>query len=345
MSATGSAGKVNRQKLSSILLVLTVLGWSISLALIFPEHVTTLMAIAIIFPMIPAVIVIWIQSGTVPKGMLKKIRELAIKIDRDLKKERAQIETTDVPAEILPLINAINRLLRHQNDRYMQERDFTAHASHELRTPLAGIRLQTELAIMTNDPDKRDKALRHVMKSVDRGTRLVEQLLVISRLTAENVDLAMESVDMMAMAKRLVTDNQESAKQKKITLSFETDIESLLVEGSEQSLIILIDNLIRNAITYTPSGGNVSLSLSKDTRFKKALLCVTDTGPGIPVHLRKKVLERFEKAEKGSRTGTGLGLSIVKRIVDLHHGHIDMQDGPNGKGLKVCVELPKIHAF
>lgn len=326
-------------------MTVTLVGWGLCLALIFPEHVTPLMAVAIIFPIIPAALVIWIQSSTVPKEMLKKINMLAIKIDHDLEKERAEIETHDTPKEIMPLVNAINRLLRHHNDRYMQERDFTAHASHELRTPLAGIRLQTELAMMTNDPEKRDKALRNIMKSVDRGTRLVEQLLTISRLTAENVDLATESVDMLALTKNIMQENNAAAAAKTIELGYEARTESLFVEGSEQSLIILIDNLLRNAITYTPSGGTISVIIDKDTDRNKAILSVTDNGPGIPPHLRQKVLERFEKADKGSRTGTGLGLAIVSRIIDLHKGTLDLQDGASGKGLKVYIELPKIHAF
>jgi signal transduction histidine kinase len=336
---------VNKQKLSTIFMIVTVIGWGFSLALIFPEHVTTLMAIAIIFPMIPAAIVIWIQSGTIPNTILKKINDLAIKIDHDLEKERTQIETTEVPKEIMPLIKAINRLLRHQNDRYLQERDFTSHASHELRTPLAGIRLQTELAMMTNAPEKRDKALRNIMKSVDRGTRLVEQLLAISRLTAENVELAMESVDMLALGERVVGENMAAARQKNIALSFQPEIASLFVEASEQSLAILIDNLLRNAITYTPSEGKITLSMNKNLEKKVALLSVNDTGPGIPVHLRSKVLERFEKGEKGERTGTGLGLSIVKRIVELHDGQITLLEGENNKGLKISIELPKIHTY
>lgn len=336
---------MNKQKLSSILMIVTVFGWGISLALVFPEHTKPLMAAAILFPIIPAAMLIWVQSGAVPKDILKKINELAVKVDHDLEKERVQIETADVPEEIMPLINAINRLLRHQNDRYVQERDFTAHASHELRTPLAGIRLQTELAMMTNDQDKRDRALRNIMKSIDRGTRLVEQLLTISRLTAEKVDLAMESVDLIHLGKRLVDDNQDAARQKKISLSFHSDVDSLYAEASEESLEILIDNLLRNALSYTPGGGDVVLSLDKDIDKKTACITVTDNGPGIPESLRSKVLERFEKAEKGSRTGTGLGLSIVKRIVELHKGQLDLQDGPQGKGLKISGELPKIHTF
>lgn len=336
---------MNKHQLSSVLLILTVLGWGVSLALIFPEHVTTLMAIAIIFPMIPAAIVIWIQSSTVPNNVLKEINTLAIKIEHDLVRDRTIIEPNDAPEEILPLINAINRLLRHLNDRYTQERDFSAHASHELRTPLAGIRLQTELALLSNEPSKRDKALRNIMQSVDRATRLVEQLLTISRLTAENVDLATESVNLIALARRVVEDHQTSANANQVELCLAIQPQSLYLEASEQSLTMLVDNLIRNAIAHTPAGGRVTLSLDKQPEQRIAIIRVQDTGTGIPEHLRTRVFERFEKVDKQDQSGTGLGLSIVQRIVELHRGRIELTDGDQGKGLTVTVLLPKIHSY
>ena len=337
--------KLTKQKISSILIILTILGWGVSLALIFPEHIKPMMALVILFPIIPAAVLIWMQSGMVPRSMLRKINELAVEIDRNLEKKRAQIETEGMPEEILPLINAINRLLTYYDDRYEQERDFTAHASHELRTPLAGIRLQTELAMMADDPEKRGKALANIIKSVDRATRLVEQLLAISRLTEEKVDLAMESVDLLALGRRLIEENQDSAKKKNIALAFETNVDSIYAEASEESLIIMIDNLLRNALIYTPGDGAVTLHFDKDPEKKIAFITVTDTGPGIPENMRSKVLQRFEKAEKGSRTGTGLGLAIVQRIVELHDGQILMGEGKNGKGLKITIILPKVHVF
>lgn len=341
---------MSKQKISSILLIITVFGWGLSLALIFPEHLSALMALAIIFPMIPAAVLIWIQSSMVPKNILKQINALAIKIDRDLEKERTQIDIAHIPKEVAPLINAINRLLNHQNDRYMQERDFTAHASHELRTPLAGIRLQTELAMLAEQPEKRNKALRNILSSIDRGTRLVEQLLTISRLTAENVDLHTENVDLVQLAKQLIEENQLTAQQKDIQLVLKNPLAQLIIEGSEQSLMIMLDNILRNAIHYSPQNSVVTLALASDAQQTEAYIKVIDQGPGIPAQLRKTVLQRFKKAENTSHTGTGLGLSIVNRIVELHHGRLVLSDADtnsseNSTGLTVFVTLPKNHIF
>jgi signal transduction histidine kinase len=330
-----------KQTLSIVLIVLILFGWGLSLMLAFPEHVSPLMLFAILLPVGPTAIVIWIQSRSVPENVLKKIHEIALRVEHDLEKERIAVDTSDIPVEIMPCVNAINRLLRYHHDRHLQERDFTAHASHELRTPLAGIRLQTELALATSDPAKREKALGNVIKSIDRSTRLVEQLLAISRLTSETVDLAKEHVDLVALLGRVANDHMTAAHQKHIDLSFSANADTIFVEASEDSLNILADNLVRNALIYTPSHGEVRIRVTKNAERTQAIIQVKDSGPGIPAHLRERVMKRFEKADKGSQTGTGLGLAIVKRIVDLHDGSVSLQDGADGKGLCVEVALPK----
>ena len=331
----------HKQIVTIVLIVCILLGWGLSLMLAFPEHVSPLMLFAILLPVIPTIIVIWIQSRSMPENVLKKIHEIALRVEHDLEKERIAVNTNDIPEEIMPCVSAINRLLSYHHDRYQQERDFTAHASHELRTPLAGIRLQTELALATTDPGKREKALNHVLKSIDRSTRLVEQLLAISRLTSETVDLAKEHVDIVSLAKGIANDNMDAAYKKKINLSFSSNAENIFVEASEDSLNVMVDNLVRNALVYTPMGGRVSVNVTKNAERSHAQLIIEDNGPGIPVHMRDRVMKRFEKADKGSQTGTGLGLAIVKRIVELHQGIIKLQDTYSGKGLQVVVILPK----
>lgn len=324
--------------ISSILTILMLMGAGLAVALIVIEGVAPHLAFAVMLPILIAGIVIWLQHNIFPQQSLKKINATTQKIETHMEGEWKPIEIDNVPPEIQPLIEALNTLLRYHNDRYEQERDFTAHASHELRTPLAGIRLQTELAMATADPEKRNQALRNVVKAIDRGTRLVEQLLTISRLTAERMDLAMESVDLVALGQRLVLERTDMAQKRKIDLSFKSEANHIFVSGSEESLAILIDNLLRNALRYTQEGGMVFLAIKKDEKY--GLINVIDTGPGIPTSLRKTVLRRFQKANEGSKSGTGLGLAIVKRIVDLHKGKIDLNDGPGNKGLSVAVSLP-----
>lgn len=316
-------------------------GWGLSLLIAFPEHVDPLLLFAIFLPIIPTSILLWILSRSIPNDVLEKIRQISLQIERDLEKERIAISQNNIPSEITPLITSINRLLSYHHDRHEQERDFAAHASHELRTPLAGIRLQTEIAMATSDSRIRENALKNVIKSIDRGSRLVEQLLAISRLTSEKVDLTKEHVDLVVLIHKVTHDNLLSAQQKHIHLTCSCPPEPLFIEASEQSLHILIDNLIRNAITHTPREGKITITLDPISTKGIATFSIEDSGPGIPAHLRQKVMKRFEKAEKGSTSGTGLGLAIAQRIVELHTGTITLEDSSTGKGLRVLVSLPK----
>lgn len=330
----------HKQALIVTLIAIIVFGWGLALALAFPEHVKPIMMFAILLPVIPTGVVLWLLSRSVPQNVLNKIHEISLRVEHDLEKERIAIDTEDVPEEVMPCVKAINRLLGYHHDRHQQERDFTAHASHELRTPLAGIRLQTEIAMATDDPKKRENALKNVMKSIDRSTRLVEQLLAISRLTNEKFDLTKERVDLVSLLGGVVGHNMAAAERKHIHLSFTGGEVPIFIEASEESLKILADNLIRNALTYTPSAGEVKVMLIRDGQGQVSLV-VEDNGPGIPSHLRERVMERFEKGETGSKTGTGLGLAIVKRIADLHGGSVMLQDGAKGKGLRVVIALPE----
>lgn len=238
------------------------------------------------------------------------------------------------PREIIPLISSINDLLRYFEDRYKQERDFTANASHELRTPLAGIRLQTEIAMKSTLPEQREKALKNIIKAADRGTRLVEQLLILSRLTADKVELEMEAVNLGELAARTIAELSEQSESKNIMLKMDCRDDGYIA-SSEDSMSILMHNLVRNAIAYCPSGSLISLSVKRQKGTM--ILSVVDDGPGIPKESRDLVLQRFQKAERGSRVGTGLGLAIVKRIAELHGASLTLESGKHGQGLSVIL--------
>ncbi|MCB9976877.1 MAG: hypothetical protein H6858_04660 [Rhodospirillales bacterium] len=332
---------MTQQKKRVLVLILSVLvtfGWACVLFEIIEDHLSAVLGLSILIPAAVSAYVIWLMRDIVPQDRIEFIRKLSHEIGEGAKGDPILVPEDNVPEEISPLVHRLNQMIAFQRDRYEQERDFTAHASHELRTPLAGIRLQTELAMSTSDQDKRDKAFRNIIKAVDRATRLVEQLLALSRLTAEDFDYASETVDLVALGRSVIAEHMEMARTEKIELIYKPKFRRILIEGNEESLRIMIDNLLRNALTYTPDGGRIVLSVEKD--HASASLSVTDTGPGIPAHLRETVLKRFQKADQGSKSGTGLGLAIVKRIVSLHQGSVDLGEGLQGRGLRVTVVLP-----
>jgi len=273
-----------------------------------------------------------------PRKRITKIHYLAKEIDQQMDENPRSISLSDMPIEIRPIVESLNALIKFQVDRYQQERDFTANASHELRTPLAGIRLQTEIAMMTEDSEQRNNALNNVLKAVDRGTRLVEQLLILSRLTLDKVALEVAEVNLSELCQQKVSEYKSTAQTKSIQLTYSQSSRSCILTASETSLDILLDNLLRNAINHTPIDGDIHTLVKQEG--DNIIIEVADTGPGIPKKDHERVFYRFQKATGSGKSGTGLGLAIVKRIVDLHHGNVHLGFCDQEYGLKVIIELP-----
>jgi two-component system sensor histidine kinase QseC len=327
---------MRRYTLGSLLILLLLGSWVFAVVYLLEYDLPNAAWGALLLPFLISTVLIFLLRELIPRHKLHAIRELAASIRDGIEKSLTAIDVPDAPEEIIPLIESINRLVAFYEDRYRQERDFSANASHELRTPLAGIRLQTEIAMKTQSPEQREKALHNILYSVNRSTRLVEQLLILSRLTADRVDLEMEVLCLGRVVAQVVAELNDIALQKNITLNF-APWDETRINGSEEVLSILVHNVVRNAISYTQEGGNIWVAVF--ALNESAVLTVTDNGPGIPEDKRQLVLRRFEKAARNSK-GTGLGLSIVKRIAILHNAGLALEDGENGIGLNVRVTFP-----
>lgn len=278
----------------------------------------------------------WFVKICAQKRYRQEIETLSQDIENRIAETLAPIDEKTAPKEIRPLINAINRLVSYFEDRSHHEQDFSANASHELRTPLAGIRLQTEIAMSTDDPEIQQKAHQNVLIAIDQNERLIEQLLTLARLTADRVDLAMEKVNLEQLSAHVIANLMSVADEKQISLKLESQ-GNLTLLASEESLSILLHNLIRNAIYHTPEGGAIQVSATKSKG--SVVLYIMDNGPGISPDKYDMVLERFQKSQNNNKSGSGLGLAIVKRICDLHHATLTLDQATRKGGLKVTVKF------
>jgi two-component system phosphate regulon sensor histidine kinase PhoR len=221
--------------------------------------------------------------------------------------------------------------------------EFVANVSHELKTPLTVVRGFIET--MIDDPAMEDSTragfLERIRVQSDRLSAIVADLLTLSRIESEEGALRHERVDLMKVARMSAQALAPTAEKKSISLDVR-ESESMTVLGDEHFLRLMIDNLLDNAVKYTPEGGRVTLTLTQEG--DEAHLEVRDTGIGIePVH-RERIFERFYRVDKGrSREmgGTGLGLSIVKHVVLGHGGEIRVASIP-GKGTTFRVILPRL---
>jgi two-component system phosphate regulon sensor histidine kinase PhoR len=218
-----------------------------------------------------------------------------------------------------------------------------ANVSHELRTPLTTIKGYAETLL--DGALKEDQAFQFVQvikRHTDRLTKIVEDLLMLSRIETKEFQLKMEIISVRDFIDDIIDFVKEPAERKKISLSRNEIPSSLTIPADHSYLEQILINLLDNAIKYTPEGGRVIVSAvekdSKDIQFS-----VEDDGIGIPKEDLSRIFERFYRVDKGRSKelgGTGLGLSIVKHLVQAHGGRVWVES-QMGKGSVFYFTLPK----
>jgi signal transduction histidine kinase/ActR/RegA family two-component response regulator len=219
--------------------------------------------------------------------------------------------------------------------------EFLATASHELRTPLNAIVgwvhvLQT--GALTDEAQRR-QAVNAIDRNAKIQTRLIEDLLDVSRMIKGQVSLTVAPVDLRSIVDAAVETIRPGAAAKDITIDVREADDVLPVIGDEHRLQQVVWNLLANALKYTPRGGRVTVTaLSEDDR---AVVTVTDNGEGIDSAFLPHIFEPFRQGSSATmRSGLGLGLAIVRRLVDLHGGRITAESEGIGKGAKFTLSLP-----
>jgi len=249
---------------------------------------------------------------------------------------------SDTPyRELSPIVIAVNRLMEKINSRIQREQEFLHDAAHELKTPLAVIQLNSELLISTTDPLTQQMALDGIQKGVARATRTTHQLLASSRTDNH---LYNREVSVIINLTQLLQDRlaqwMSLALQKNIEIELEAPCACELKVDLE-SITLLIDNLIDNAIKYSDNGSIIQVCLIKTPTT--ITLQISDQGCGIPEDYREKVFERFFRLNQKDSYGTGLGLSIVKRVVQQHAATIELSHNQEElrRGLRVIIKFSR----
>ncbi len=221
-------------------------------------------------------------------------------------------------------------------------RDFVANASHELKTPITAIRGLTETILDDEamEAEIRQQFIQKIHAQSLRLSSLVTDLMTISRLESDPARQHFQAFDLKEVVKRSVSGCQSSCTEKKQKMSISLTSDSVFIEGDMQAIRQLIDNLVDNAIKYTPVAGSIKIILNVEESF--ARLIVEDTGIGISPVFQQRVFERFyrvDKARSRELGGTGLGLSIVKNIAEQHGGSVAVKSQP-GAGSTFIVTIP-----
>lgn len=274
--------------------------------------------------------------------ILRSLKRSEVEVLQRTPGDLRAVNLSDAPTEVYPLLNAINQLFERVNRTLDYEHRFTADAAHELRTPLAAIKTNLQVIQKARSKDEQAEAIGGLEISVDRATRLVDQLLTLARLDPKyDKNEVLVPTDVSALITTQLSSLETLAK--KMHLHLQVHLEPAICLIHQDSFLILLRNLMDNAFRYTPPGGDVQLSCRKEEH--EIFLTIADTGVGIPLDLRERVFDRFVRLSDASIQGSGLGLSIVKRIVESHHGKINLTNGINKKGLSVIVRLPVPNQF
>ena len=281
----------------------------------------------------------WFLAGRALRPV-EDITEAARRIAAgDLTQRLAVPPTAD---EIGRLAATFNEMIARLEASFRQIQRFSADASHELRTPLTVMKGETELALRRlRSPEDYQLVLESSLEEIDRMTRIVDDLLFLSR--ADLGEIRMEALPVRLDA--LVEDVQRQAAvlgQEKDVQVLVSHIEPATVRGDELRLRELLLNLVDNAVKYSHAGGKVEIALTLEGQ--EARLVVSDQGIGMTAEERMHIFDRFFRAEAArshSPKGTGLGLSICKWIAEAHHGRLEVESSP-GQGSRFTLVLPLV---
>jgi two-component system sensor histidine kinase QseC len=295
----------------------TAILWAVLRSTVWPTIVALPLLISVIW---------WaVYRGFAP------LRHLAHKL-AERQPDALQPLTLDrATTELVPMVNALNDLFARIGALLESERRFTADAAHELRTPIAAIRAQAQVAMAESDDSLRTLALHNTVEGCDRAARLVEQLLILSKLEAAAAP-PMTTIDLSAIARQAVTDLVPKAMSKHQQLELLADTHCNMV-GNETLLAVLVRNLVDNALRYSPRSARVKVSVERHNGH--IALCIEDSGKGLADADQQRLGERFFRVLGNDESGSGLGWSIVRRIAAVHQLDIQISRSTELGGLAV----------
>jgi len=239
------------------------------------------------------------------------------------------------------LAASFNETLARLEDAIGQMQQFSSALAHELRTPLTALRGEIEMALLQPRTDREWRAsAASQIEEIDKLTRLVNQLLTLARAEAGEIPLARQTVDLSGLAATVTDQLEPVAQAGDLTLQCVVR-EPVSVSGDGGWLERVLLNVLDNAIKYTPAGGSVTVSVSRE--HDQARIDVRDTGAGVAPEALPHIFERFYRGDPARSSthqeGAGLGLSLAKWIVDRHSGRIDVESEA-GRGSTFTIRIP-----
>ncbi|WP_339531403.1 MULTISPECIES: sensor histidine kinase [unclassified Pseudomonas] len=302
-------------------------GWNFFIYLNSRGYYILPLLVCIPFLLFPA----WLSIRIAMRPWNKVANEVSLRTPEDL----SPLKAVPKHKELRQIVDAINIFLARVRESTERERTFIADAAHELRTPLAAMRVNVEALQSDVSNVSRQELLAGIIRSNSRAARLINQLLLLMHSEAR-IDTAMEPVPLTTLIQERMAELAPLAAESRIELEFYSHDE-VWITGVRERLMSLIDNLIENAVKYSPEGGRVEVEVR--SLEKSIQLRISDAGPGIMVELKERVFDRFFRDPNQIQSGSGLGLAIVKAVAQQHNSSVLLSTSAEG-GLMVIVDIP-----
>lgn len=270
-------------------------------------------------------LLIWWSLGRGLRPLNRAAQEIAAREGEDMR----PVPPDDVPSEIQPLMAALNGLFAKVEAARAHERDVTAFAAHELRTPLAGLKTQAQVALAAPDAETRDKALRQILLSVDRSSRLVRQLLALARLDAGAVGAPRQTS--IADIVREVVDTVPRPPDVRVLV--DPALDRMVRQLDPDAFTLVLRNLQENAVQHMRSG-----TIRWFAEGAGSLL-IEDEGPGIPADELSLVAQRFYRGRALAGTGSGLGLAIAETAAARIGARLELANRKDCGGVRAILHF------
>ena len=268
---------------------------------------------------------------------MRPLDRLRQEVDARDPQDMTPMDASGAPAEVLPLVQAINHHIARNREQTEARRRFIDDASHQLRTPLTTLATQVAYAQREADPSAQRKVLDNIRAQLDETIRQTNQMLSLAR--ADSAPPQRQPFDAVALAEALVRQWWGPARDQGVDLGLDAPDHPLPLLGEPDLLREALANLLHNAIRHGGAGGYVTLTVRAEPG-ESVRLSVVDNGPGLPPDELARVGERFFRGSGGALPGSGLGLAIVRTVAQRHGGQMRVATGPEGRGLAVTLTLP-----
>jgi two-component system sensor histidine kinase QseC len=284
----------------------------------------------LIVPFLAALIWLSVEKGLAP------LRRMASALSRRSAFDLTPLQLEEATSEISPVVKAFNDLFTRVGAARDRERNFTAFAAHELRTPLAGLKTQAQIALASQEPNIRDKALHQIIQSANRTGRVIRQLLDMATVDATGMNASPEAVN-LGKVLGFIRDELSGPNDPR-QIVFAPSILETEIRIDRNLLVLALRNILENAISHTASQSAVRCYFIENEQM--TALVIEDDGPGIPDDEIDRVTERFFRGRNKTTNGTGLGLSIVEMALQQAGAQLRLVNRIEG-GLSVQILIDR----